>query len=141
MVVGSNPTEPTFESNSSRNPRFLDENAEVLQLSSLLLQFQDVLGILLGNKGKRYLELRQKTNEELFNLYEGELAFHHRSARGINEAKRILSHFRKFIGESPPTPELAKSFLSNFTDRKPTTLARYAAVLKVLFKWYGEELN
>jgi hypothetical protein len=27
------------------------------------------------------LELRQKTNEELFRLYEGELTFHHRSAK------------------------------------------------------------
>jgi len=100
-----------------------------------MLQFEDVLGILLGNKGRKYLELRQKSNGELFSLYEGELAFHHRSARGINEAKRILNHFRNYLGGSTPTPDLAKSFLSTYTNRKPTTLARYAAVLKVFFKW------
>ncbi|MFC2051908.1 hypothetical protein ACFLT4_04185 [Chloroflexota bacterium] len=58
------------------------------------------------------MELRQKANEELFTLYEGELAFHHRSSRGIHEAKRILNHFHNYLGEFPPTPELAKSFLS-----------------------------
>lgn len=87
------------------------------------------------------MELRQKTNNELFSLYEGELAFHHRSARGIHEAKRILNHFHNHIGEFPPTPELAKSFLSTFKDRKPTTIARYVAILKVFLKWYGEELD
>ncbi|MCP4608383.1 MAG: tyrosine-type recombinase/integrase [Planctomycetes bacterium] len=87
------------------------------------------------------MELRQKTNGELFTLYEGELTFRHRSARGIHEAKRVLNHFRKYIGEYPPTPELAKSFLSTYKDRKATTIARYAAILKVFFKWYGEELD
>ncbi|MFC1914982.1 tyrosine-type recombinase/integrase, partial [Chloroflexota bacterium] len=87
------------------------------------------------------MELRQKTNNELFALYEGELAFHHRSVSGIHEAKRVLTHFHNYLGEFPPTPELAKSFLSQFKDRKPTTIARYAAILKVFFKWYGEELD
>ncbi|MFC1914119.1 tyrosine-type recombinase/integrase [Chloroflexota bacterium] len=87
------------------------------------------------------MELRQKTNDELFTLYEGELTFHHRSARGIHEAKRVLNHFHDYLGEFPPTPELAKSFLSQFKDRKPTTIARYAAILKVFFKWYEEELD
>jgi len=97
--------------------------------------------ILLGNKGRRHLELRQKPNGELFALYEGELTFHHRSARGIHEAERVLNHFHDYLGEFPPTPELAKSFLSQFKERKPTTIARYAAILKVFFKWYGEELD
>ena len=87
------------------------------------------------------MELRQKTNDELFALYEGELALHHRSARGIHEAKRVLNHFHNYLGEFPPTPELAKSFLSQFKERKPTTIARYAAILKVFFKWYGDELD
>ncbi|MFC1901852.1 tyrosine-type recombinase/integrase [Chloroflexota bacterium] len=87
------------------------------------------------------MELRQKTNDELFALYEGELAFHHHSARGIHEAKRVLNHFHNYLGEFPPTPELAKSFLSQFKERKPTTIARYAAILKVFFKWYGEDLD
>ena len=57
------------------------------------------------------------------------------------EAKRILKHFYDYLGEFPPTPELAKSFLSTFKNRKSTTIARYTAILKVFFKWYGEELD
>ena len=87
------------------------------------------------------MELRQKTNDELFALYEGELAFHHRSDGGLQEAKRVLNHFHRYLGEFPPTPEIAKSFLSTFKDRKTTTIARYAAIIKVFFKWYGEELD
>ncbi len=76
------------------------------------------------------MELRQKTNDELFVLYEGELAFHHRSDRGIHKAKRVLNHFHNYLGEFPPTPELAKSFLSAYKERKPTKIARYVAILK-----------
>jgi integrase/recombinase XerD len=105
------------------------------------LPLRELLHILLGSKGRRQLELRQKTNRELFALYDGELAFHHNSTRGLHEAKRVLSHFHDHLGEYPPNPEMAKSFLSTFSNRKPTTLARYAAILKVFLKWYGEELD
>jgi hypothetical protein len=87
------------------------------------------------------LELKQKSNRELFALYEGELAFRHHSAKGLEEAKRVLKHFQDFIGESPPSPDLAKSFLAQFTNRKPTTIASYGGFLKVFLKWYGEELD
>jgi integrase len=139
LVTGSIPVEPTFEANLLRPPP--DFFQKVAGSLSELLQLRDLLTILLGSKGRRQLELRQKTSKELFPLYEGELAFHHRSAVGLHEAKRILNHFHTYIGEFPPTPELAKSFLSKFTSRKPTTVARYAAILKMFFKWYGEELD
>ena len=87
------------------------------------------------------MELRPKPNSELFSLYEGKLTFHHRSVRGIQEARRVLNHFHNYLGEFLPTPELAKSFISQFKDRKTTTIVRYAAILKVFFKWYGEELD
>jgi len=141
LVAGSNPAEPTFEAKFPQIPPVFYENAQVQPQISDLLQLRDMMYILLGNKGRRHLELRHKTNKELFKLYEGELAFRHRSARGIHEAKRILNHFHNHLGEFPPTPELAKSFLSQFKDRKPTTIARYVAILKVFFKWYGEELD
>ena len=85
------------------------------------------------------MELRQKTNEELFALHEGALAFRHRSARGIHESKRVLNHFHNYLDEFPPTPELAKSSLSTFKERKPTALARYTAILKVFSS--GTERN
>jgi len=141
LVAGSNPAEPTIEAKYSQKLLKFYENAQVQPQASELLQLRELLFILLGNKGRRQLELRQKTNDELFTLYEGELAFHHRSARGLHEAKRVLNHFHNYLGEFPPTPELAKSFLSQFKDRKSTTIARYVAILKVFFKWYGEELD
>ena len=112
LVVGSNPAEPTSEANFPQNATDFYKKSHVLPEVTELLQFRELLSILLGSKGRRQLELRQKTNDQLFTLYEGELAFYHRSARGIHEAKRILRHFHNFLGEYPPTPELAKSFLS-----------------------------
>jgi integrase len=138
LVAGSNPAEPTFEAN------FLQTDVNPFQKvagSHELLQLRELLHILLGSKGRRQLELRQKTNQELFALYEGELVFHHRSARALHESKRILGHFHDYLGEYPPSPELAKSFLAKFSTRKPSTIARYGAIIKVFLNWYGEELD
>ncbi|MFC1912224.1 tyrosine-type recombinase/integrase [Chloroflexota bacterium] len=141
MVVGSNPTEPTSEANFPQKATDSFKKSHVPPEVTELLQLRELLHILLGSKGRRQLELRQKTNDELFALYEGELTFHHRSARGIHEAKRILGHFHNYLGDYPPTPELAKSFLSSYKECKPTTIARYVAILKVFLRWYGEELD
>ena len=73
MIV-SNPVEPTFKANSSIIPPEFYKNAQVQPQTSELLQLRELMYILLGNKGRRHLELRQKTNNELFALYEGELA-------------------------------------------------------------------
>ena len=141
MVSGSNPLAATNEANFSQNATDSFQKSHVLPEATELLQLRELLYILLGNKGRRQLDLRQKTNNELFTLYEGELAFRHRSAKGIHEAKRVLNHFHNYLGEFPPTPELAKSFLANFNKRKPTTIARYVAELKIFLKWYGEDLD
>jgi len=37
--------------------------------------------------------------------------------------------------------ELAKGFLGQFVDRKPTTFARYVALIKKFCEWYGEPLD
>ena len=133
LVTGSNPVEPTFEATFPQKATDSFQKSHVLPELTESLQLRELLYILLGNKGRRHLELRQKPNGELFALYEGELTFHHRSARGIHEAKRVLNHFHNYLGEFPPTPELAKSFLSAFKERKPTTIARYAAILSSVF--------
>jgi integrase len=97
--------------------------------------------MLLGPEGRRRLELHTKTNGELFKLYDAELLFRHSSANALREARRVLGHFHRYLGEYPPSAELAKSFLGQFTDRKTTTLARYVAVVKGFLAWYGEEFN
>jgi uncharacterized protein (DUF488 family) len=59
LVVGSNPAEPTFESKFPIFPENPLKKSQVLPEASELLQFRDLLYILLGNKRRRQLELRQ----------------------------------------------------------------------------------
>jgi integrase len=102
---------------------------------------REVLEMLLGTEGKRKLRLRQKGNEELFALYESQLVLKHTNRQALEEAKRVLGHFRDYLGGYPPSPELAVAFLAQFKDRKPGTLYRYLVELKGFMNWYGEKLE
>ncbi len=97
--------------------------------------------MILGTDGKRKLRLRRKTNSELFSLYDSQLILKHRSQAAVEEARRVLGHFKDYLEEYPPTPELAAGFLAQFKDRKPTTLYRYDSILKGFMTWYGEKLE
>jgi len=105
------------------------------------LPLKELLEMLLGEEGKRRLRLRHIPNNELFKLYDAELICHHRSAKGLYEDRRVLNHFREFLGEYPPMPELGKQFLSQFAQLSTATFARYTATLKAFFNWYGEKLD
>jgi hypothetical protein len=94
LVVGSIPTEP-------RTCDVPDKDFDL----------REMLEVLLGAEGKRKIRLRRKTNAELFQLYADQLALRHRSKDALDEAKRFLKHFQDFLGEYPPSPELAESFL------------------------------
>jgi hypothetical protein len=63
LVAGSNPAEPTIKANPSYNGV---GSLQKVECSPDLLQLRELLHILLGSKGRGYLELRQKTNEEFF---------------------------------------------------------------------------
>ncbi|MGB8264397.1 MAG: hypothetical protein WCF70_10965, partial [Dehalococcoidales bacterium] len=91
----------------------------------------------MGSEGKRKIRLRRKTNAELFQLYEAQLVLRHRSKEALQEAKRVLSHFREYLGEFPPSPEIAAAFLAQFADHKTTTLYRYHSIVKTFMEWYG----
>ena len=65
----------------------------------------------------------------------------HRSQEALDEARRVLNHFRDYLGEFPPSPEIAASFLARFADRKTTTLYRYHSIIKTFMEWYGEKLD
>ena len=95
----------------------------------------------MGSEGKRKIRLHRKTNTELFQLYEAQLILRHRSQEALEEAKRVLSHFREYLGEFPPSPEIAAAFLAQFADRKTTTLYRYHSIIKTFMEWYGEPLD
>jgi integrase len=99
------------------------------------------LGLLVGPELRRKLELRNKTNQELFELYDAELIFRHQSENALREARRLLGHFHQYLGEFPPSVETAKGFLRQYSERKQTTFARYLAVVKGFMAWYGEPLD
>jgi integrase len=108
-----------------------------LRISNL----REMLEVLPGSEGKRKIILRLKTNDELFQLYEAQLILRHRSQEALEEAKRVLRHFREYPGELPLSPELAASFPAQFADRKTTTLYRYHSIIKTFVDWYGEKLD
>ncbi|MCL0104940.1 tyrosine-type recombinase/integrase [Dehalococcoidia bacterium] len=102
---------------------------------------KEMMEMLLGSDGKRKLRLRHKLNSELFELYDAQLILKHRSRPALDEARRVLRHFQDYLGQFPPSPELAAGFLSQFADRKPATLYRYHAIVNGFMAWYGERLT
>jgi site-specific recombinase XerD len=96
---------------------------------------------MLGAEGRRRLRLRHLTNDELFTLYDSDLVLRLRNAKNLSDTRRMLARFQKYLNGYPPSPELARSFLAQFTNRKPRTLYRYTQMIRVFMKWYGEPLN
>jgi len=78
--------------------------------------------MLLGEEGRRRLENRSKTNDQLFGDYYDLIANTH-SPKSLYGAKRILEKFKVHLGQYPPIVELAVQFLGQFRDRKPNTRA------------------
>ncbi len=87
------------------------------------LTWKLLIELLLSPEMKRTLELRNKTNPELFTLYDAELAFKQRSANALREARRLPGRFHKFLGEYLTSVVLAKEFLGQFTYSKTLTVA------------------
>ena len=124
LVVGSIPAGPT--------------NSSVL---GELVGLRQLVEMLLGKEGRRKLDLRNKSNDELFDLYQAEIFLKNRNEDARKEYTRILSHFKNYLGAFPPSAELAKHYLSKFANLKVTTLAKYVAVIKGFMKWYGEPIE
>jgi integrase len=99
------------------------------------------LETLLGPEGKRRLRLRHMTNNELFTLYDSDLVLRLHNAKNLNDTRKILNKFKQYLNDFPPSPELAKGFLAQYTNRKPRTLYRYTQMIMVFMKWYGEPMD
>jgi len=123
-VTGSSPVPPTIA------PLLNEE-----------LGLRELLETLLGPEGRRKLRLRTKSNDELFILYDSDLMLRVHNARTLDNERRLLAKFHGYLNNFPPSPELAKGFLSQYVDRKPRTLARYASTIKSFMRWYGEPLD
>jgi len=85
--------------------------------------------------------LRHMTNEELFKLYENDLVLRLHNAKNLSDTRKILARFKQYLNSFPPSPELAKGFLAQYADKKPRTLYRYAQMVRVFMKWYGEPMD
>ena len=104
------------------------------------LPLRELLMMLLGKQGKRRMQNKTKSNDQVFSDYY-DLISNTNSPKCLYESKRIMEKFRTFMGQFPPSIELAVQFLSRFQDRKLNTRARYLAILSAFFKWYdGEKL-
>ena len=110
-------------------------------VSSEDFQIHEMLEVLLGSKGKRKIRLHGKTNAELYQLYDAQLILRPRSQEALEEARRVLNHVHEYLGELPPSPEIAASFLAKFAGRKTTTLYRYHSIIKTFMEWYGEKID
>ena len=61
--------------------------------------------------------------------------------KNFSDTQKILDKCTKYLRGFSPSPELAKGFLAQYVNRKPRTLYRYAPMLRVFMKWYGEEMK
>jgi len=123
-VTGSSPVSPTLASVLSEE-----------------LGLRELLEVLLGPEGRRRLELRHKTNRELFSLYNAELLLRVHNARNLDNERRLLVKFHEYLNSYPPSPELAKGFLTQYASKKPRMLARYGATIKSFMAWYGQPID
>jgi integrase len=95
----------------------------------------------LGAEGRRRLMLRRMTNEGLFQLYDSDLVLRLHALKNLSDTRKFLARFNQYLGNYPPSPDLAKSFLAQYANRKPRTLYRYAQMLRMFMKWYGEPMD
>jgi len=85
--------------------------------------------------------LKRLPNDELLQLYDSELVLRIRNIRNLSQERRLLAKFKQHLNGYAPSPELAKSFLSQYADRRPNTLCRYAQTIRSFMKWYGEPID
>ncbi|MFC2004267.1 tyrosine-type recombinase/integrase [Chloroflexota bacterium] len=85
--------------------------------------------------------MRQMSNRDLFKHYDTELILRLHNKKNLSDTRKTLGRFEIFLGERPPSVGLAKEFLSQYADRKPRTLYRYAQMVKSLMKWYGQPMD
>jgi integrase/recombinase XerD len=85
--------------------------------------------------------LRNLPNNELVRLYDSEIVLRLHNSKNLRDTRNMLARFMDYLGAYPPSPELAKSFLAPYVDKKAATLYRYAQMIKAFMKWYGEPID
>jgi len=83
--------------------------------------------VLLDDKAKRRLSNKHKTNHELFALYYNRLKVKLTPGQAV-QYRDLLDKFHQFLGEFPPSVELATQFLAQYAIRAQNTMVRYTGV-------------
>ncbi len=87
------------------------------------------------------MELRNLPNDKLFMLYEAELILRIRNEKNLQNILSLLTRFKDYLGEYPPSEQLAKGFLAQYTGLKPHTWYNYVGEVKRFMSWYGEGIT
>jgi len=96
---------------------------------------------LLGPEGRRRVELKYMPNDQVFTLYAADLIIRIRNEKNLKTILQFLNRFKTFLGSYPPSSELAKGFLAQYTGAKPHTWYNYVGEIKRFMGWYGEPLK
>jgi hypothetical protein len=141
-VGGSNPPGSTSESSFSTDGLTTFQKVSGLKGKRFEdLPLRELLLTLLGPEGRRRLELKNLSNDQLFPLYFGDLALRITNGKNLKCIRALLHGFKDFLGEYPPSAELAKGFLAKYTGLSPHTWYNYVGELKRFMAWYGEPLK
>ena len=97
--------------------------------------------LLLGKEGRRVVELRNLSNEDLFERWRQVLLLKYHTERPRKEAYGVIGLFKEYLGGRRPSADLAERYLAQFADRSQNTLAGYYAQLAMFMKWYGEPID
>jgi len=103
----------------------------------------EVLALILSSNPNiaQQLRLRQLDNDSLFDTYINELKLRNLSPYYIKKVWELLSKFKDYLNQRQPTPELAKSFLSQYFNHKQNTFVRYFTYVQGFITWYGSKLD
>ena len=75
----------------------------------------------MDDKAKRRLSLKRKTNHELVSLYYDRLKIRLTPGQ-FDQCTLPLDKYHQFLGEFPPSVELATQFLARYTNHAQATL-------------------
>jgi integrase/recombinase XerD len=103
------------------------------------LGIRELLEVLLDDKAKRRLSIRNKSNSVLFPTYYA--AIHLKLAPCTYQAYfLVLEKFRAYLGEFPASEQLAIAFLNTYKV-SPASMVRYTNILRGYLRWLGEDLT
>jgi integrase len=121
----------------------VDESHQLQKVSGSIeeLPLRDLLVALLGPEGRRRMQLRYLPNDKLFAMYQVDLVLRIRNEKNLKNILNLLTRFKDFLGSYPPSEELAKGFLAQYTGLKPHTWYNYVGEMKRFMAWYGEPIH